>query len=177
MCFSCSLAIPASPLVVQDDDDGQPGPGAAVPRTLERNRPDLVPNRPRTYVASMDILTDVLDCVRLKGTVLFHHEFARAWSVALARSADAIFHSRWPSAISSSLSAASPHVLWSGRGAKPVRVADLDRWSAHVGLIHHGGGRKPFSTMICGRFSLLRPSPSNVLKLLPPILRLRPSAD
>jgi hypothetical protein len=63
-----------------------------VPRTLERNRPDLVPDRPRTYVASVDILTDILDRVRLKGTVLFHYEFGRPWSVALPRSPDAIFH-------------------------------------------------------------------------------------
>ena len=31
----------------------------------------------------MDILTDVLDRFRLKGTVLFHYEFGRPWSVAL----------------------------------------------------------------------------------------------
>ena len=40
----------------------------------------------------MDILTDVLDRVRLKGTVIFHYEFGRPWSVALPRSPDAIFH-------------------------------------------------------------------------------------
>ena len=40
----------------------------------------------------MDILTDVLERVRLKGTVLFHYEFGRPWSVALPRSPDAIFH-------------------------------------------------------------------------------------
>ena len=40
----------------------------------------------------MDILTDVFDRVRLKGTVLFHNEFGRPWSVALPRSADAIFY-------------------------------------------------------------------------------------
>ncbi len=66
--------------------------GRRLPWTLERNRPDLVPDRPRTYVASMDILTDVLDRVRLKGTLLFHYEFGRPWSVALPRSPDAIFH-------------------------------------------------------------------------------------
>ena len=66
--------------------------GASAPRTLERNRPDLVSDRPLTYVASMDILTDVLDRVRLKGTVLFHYEFGRPWTVALPQSADAIFH-------------------------------------------------------------------------------------
>ena len=40
----------------------------------------------------MDILTDVLDRVHLKGTVIFHYEFGRPWSVALPRSPDAIFH-------------------------------------------------------------------------------------
>jgi hypothetical protein len=40
----------------------------------------------------VDILTDVLERVRLKGTVLFHYEFGRPWSVALPRSPDAIFH-------------------------------------------------------------------------------------
>src|ERR1700724_3366602 len=66
--------------------------GRGAPRTLEPNRPDLVPDRPRTYVAIVDILTDILDRVRLKGTVLFHYEFGRPWSVALPRSPDAIFH-------------------------------------------------------------------------------------
>jgi AraC-like DNA-binding protein len=70
-----------------------------------------------------------------------------------------------------------PHVLRSGRSTKPIPLVNLDRWPAHVGLVRHGGGRKPFSTMICGRFSLLRPSPSNVLELLPPVLHLRPAAD
>ena len=167
--------------------------GAAAPRTLERNRPDLVSDRPLTYVASMDILTDVLDRVRLKGTVLFHYEFGRPWTVALPRSADAIFHYLSEGSASIALDDGAmiqmaegdfvlvvrgePHVLWSGRRTKPVRLADLDRWPAHVGRVRHGGGRKPFSTMICGRFSLLRPSPSNVLKLLPPVLHLRPAAD
>jgi AraC-like DNA-binding protein len=164
-----------------------------MPRTLERNRPDLVSDRPLTYVASMDILTDVLDRVRLKGTVLFHYEFGRPWTVALPRSPDAIFHYLSEGSASIALDDGAviqmaegdfvlvvrgePHVLWSGRRTKPVRLADLDRWPAHVGLVRHGGGRKPFSTMICGRFSLLRASPSNVLKLLPPILHLRPAAD
>ena len=162
-------------------------------RTLERNRPDLVPNRPRTYVASMDILTDVLDRVRLKGTLLFHYEFGRPWSVALPRSPDAIFHylSRGSATIALEdgpmvkmaegdfvlIARGEPHGLWSGRRSKPVPLLDLDRRPAHLGLVRHGGGRKPFSTMICGRFSLSRPSPNNVLELLPPVLHLRPAAD
>jgi len=142
---------------------------------------------------SVDILTDVLDRVRLKGTVLFHYEFGRPWSVALPRSPDAIFHylSRGSASIAVKdettiqmaegdfvlIVRGEPHVLRSGRGTKPVPLAEIDRWPAHVGLVHHGGGQKPFSTMICGRFSLSRPSPGNVLELLPPILHLKPAAD
>ena len=70
-----------------------------------------------------------------------------------------------------------PHILRSGRRTKPVALVDLDRWPAHIGLVRHGGGREPFSTMICGRFSLSRPSANNVLELLPPVLHLRPAAD
>ena len=141
----------------------------------------------------MDILTDVLDRVRLKGTVLFHYEFGRPWSVALPRSPDAIFHylSRGSASIALEDGAmirmaegdfvlivcGEPHVLRSGRRKKSIPLVDLDRWPAHVGLVRHGGGRKPFSTMICGRFSLSRPSPGNVLALLPPVLHLRPAAD
>ena len=161
--------------------------------TLERNRPDLVPDRPRTYVPGVDILTDVLDRVHLRGTVLFHYEFGRPWSVALPRSADAIFHylSRGSASIALEdgpriqmaegdfvlVVRGEPHVLRSGRKTKRIPLVNLDRWPAHVGLIHHGGGQKPFSTMICGRFSLSRPSPGNVLELLPPILHLKPAAD
>jgi AraC-like DNA-binding protein len=152
-----------------------------------------VPDRPRTYVTRVDILTDVLERVRLKGTVLFHYEFGRPWSVALPRSPDAIFHYLSRGSASIALEErptiqmaegdfvlvvhGEPHVLRSGRSTKPIPLANLDRWPAHVGLVRHGGGRKPFSTMICGRFSLSRPSPSNVLELLPPVLHLRPAAD
>jgi AraC-like DNA-binding protein len=70
-----------------------------------------------------------------------------------------------------------PHVLCSGLGVKPFPLLGLDRLPAHLGVIHHGGGQEPFSTMICGYFSLSRPSPSSVLALLPPVLHLPPSAD
>src|SRR6266446_9763913 len=115
----------------------KPEAGASAPRTLERNRPHLVSDRPRTYVASMDILTDVLDRVRLKGTVLFHYEFGRPWTVALPRSADAIFHYLSGGSASIALEDGAmiqmaegdfvlivrgePHVLWSGRRTKPDR--------------------------------------------------------
>jgi AraC-like DNA-binding protein len=133
------------------------------------------------------------DRVRLKGTVIFHYEFGRPWSVALPRSQDAIFHylSRGSASIElengSTIQMAEgdfvlivsgePHVLRSGRRTTPIPLVNLDRWPAHVGLVRHGGGQKPFSTMMCGRFSLSRPTPGNVLELLPSVLHLRPAAD
>jgi len=40
----------------------------------------------------VDILTDVLDRVRLKGTVLFQYELGRPWSLSLPKFPDAVFH-------------------------------------------------------------------------------------
>ena len=54
------------------------GLGAELPRTLDRNRPNVVSERPWTHAASLEILTDVLDRVRLKGTVIFHYGFGRS---------------------------------------------------------------------------------------------------
>ena len=108
----------------------------------------------------MDILTDVLDRVRLKGTVIFHYEFGRPWSVALPRSPDAIFHylSRGSASIELEdgptiqmaegdfvlVVRGEPHVLRSGQRTKPIPLVDLDRWPAHVGLVRHGGGESRF---------------------------------
>jgi Cupin len=121
-----------------------------VPRTLERNRPDLVSDRPRTYAAGVDILTDVLDRVRLKGTVIFHYEFGSPWSVALPRSADAIFH--YLGRGSASIALEEGPMIQMGRRFHPHcprrapcpsfgpkdeagPLADLDRWPAHVGVL------------------------------------------
>jgi hypothetical protein len=43
------------------------GLGAELPRTLDRNRPNFVSERPWTHAASLEILTDVLDHFCLKG--------------------------------------------------------------------------------------------------------------
>ena len=53
----------------------------------------------------------------------------------------------------------------------------LERRPAHLGVVRHGGDGEPISTLICGYFMLTRPSRSNPLELLPPILHLRPDHD
>src|SRR5215469_1551406 len=121
----------------------------------------------------MDVLTDVLDRVRLKGTVLFHYELGRPWSVSLPKFPDAVFHylSRGSASLALEdgrtvrmsagdfviVSRGEPHLLSCGRGAKPFPLLDLDRRPAHLGPVRHGGREGPISTMICGLFSLSRP--------------------
>jgi AraC-like DNA-binding protein len=70
-----------------------------------------------------------------------------------------------------------PHVIYSDRRTKPFPLQDLDRQPAHLGVVRHGGGAQPFSTMICGHFTPSRPSRGSVLDLLPPVLLLKPAAD
>jgi AraC-like DNA-binding protein len=141
----------------------------------------------------MDTLTDVLNRVRLNGTLLFHYELGCPWSLALPQFRNAVFHylSRGSAMVALQgrptvriaagdfvvVSRGEPHVLCSSRSAKPFPLLNLDRRPAHLGVVRHGGGQEPSSTMICGYFSLSRPSRSSVLELLPPILHLRPSAD
>jgi AraC-like DNA-binding protein len=66
------------------------------------------------------------------------------------------------------------HVLRSGRDTKTIALLDLDRRPAHLGAIRHGGNGGPISTLICGYFTLARPTRNNVLEMLPPIVHLRP---
>ena len=40
----------------------------------------------------MDILTEVINRVRLSGTLLFHYELGRPWNVELPQAQDAVFH-------------------------------------------------------------------------------------
>ena len=141
----------------------------------------------------MDVLTDVLDRVRLKGSVLFHYELGRPWSLSLPKFPDAVFHylSRGSASLALEdgrtvrmsagdfvlVSRGEPHLLSCGGGAKPFPLLDLGRRPAHLGPVRHGGGERPISTMICGYFSLSRPSRIGVLEALPPLLHLRPEND
>jgi len=75
------------------------------------------------------------------------------------------------------LARGEPHIIRSDRKAKLFPLLDLDRPPAHLGIVRHGGGGKPSSTMICGYVSMSRPSPNSLLNLLPPILHLKAAAD
>jgi AraC-like DNA-binding protein len=141
----------------------------------------------------VDILADVLDRIRLGGTLLFHYELGRPWSLALPLLPDALFHYlirgsamialedgrelRMTAGDFVLITRGEPHIIESGQKTKPFPLLDLDRQPAHLGVVRYGGTGKPFSTIICGYFSLSRAARSSVLELLPATLHLKPAAD
>jgi AraC-like DNA-binding protein len=141
----------------------------------------------------MDILAQVLDRVRLGGSLLFHYELGHPWSLALPAFPYAVFHylSRGSATLALEqgrklrmtegdfvvITRGEPHVIYSDRRTKPFPILDLDRAPAHLGAVRHGGSAEPFSRMICGHFTLSRRSRGSVLELLPPVLLLKPTAD
>jgi AraC-like DNA-binding protein len=141
----------------------------------------------------MDMLAEVLDRVRLGGTLLFHFELGRPWSLGLAQRPYALFHylSRGSATLALEqgqelrmnegdfvvLTRGEPHVLYSDSRTKPLLVLDLQRPPTHHGVVRHGGDAQPLSTMICGNFTVARPSRGSVLELLPPVLLLKPAED
>jgi AraC-like DNA-binding protein len=141
----------------------------------------------------MDVLAEVLDRVRLGGTLLFHFELGHPWRLALPQRPYAMFHylSRGSATLALEqgrelhmntgdfvvISRGEPHEFYSDRRTRPFSVLDLVRSSAHLGAVHHGGDAEPYATMICGKFTMARPSRGSVLELLPPVLLLKPAED
>ena len=141
----------------------------------------------------MDILAEVLDRVRLGGTLLFHFELGHPWGLALPARPHALFHylSRGSATLVFEdgrefqmtegdfvvVTRGEPHVFYSDRRAKPLPILDLDRQPLQLGFIRHGGDGPPLSTMICGNFTVSRPLRGSVMELLPPVLLLKPAAD
>jgi AraC-like DNA-binding protein len=141
----------------------------------------------------MDILAEMLDRVRLGGTLLFHFELGHPWSLALPQRPYALFHylSRGSTTLTLEsgrevgmtagdfvvISRGEPHEFRSSGHAEPFSVFDLDRSAANIGVVHHGGTAEPYSTMICGKFTVALPSRGSVLELLPPVLLLKPTED
>jgi AraC-like DNA-binding protein len=141
----------------------------------------------------MDILAEVLDRVRLGGTLLFHFELGHPWSLALPQRPYAMFHylSRGSATLAleqgqelrmtagdcAVISRGEPHTIYSDRQTTPFSVLDFDRSTADRGVVRHGGDAQPQTTMICGKFTVARPSRGSVLELLPPMLLFKPTED
>jgi AraC-like DNA-binding protein len=144
-------------------------------------------------IGRMDALAEVLDRVRLGGTLLFHFELGHPWNLALPERPYALFHylSRGSATVALErgqklrmsegdfvvVTRGEPHVIYSDRRTKPLPIPDIDRPSGHLGVVRHGGGAQPVSTMICGNFTLSQPLRGRLLELLPPLLLLKPKTD
>jgi AraC-like DNA-binding protein len=141
----------------------------------------------------MDILAEVLDRVRLGGTLLFRFELGHPWSLALPERPYALFHYLCRGSATLALepgqelymtkgdfvvvTRGDPHLIYSDRRTKPLPIADLDRASGRLSSVCHGGSAEPLSKMICGYFAVSQPSRGNLMELLPPVLLLKPTAD
>ena len=153
----------------------------------------LCPIVHRSNLGGMDILAQVLDRVRLGGTLLFHFELDHPWHLELPARPYALFHYLSQGSATLALgqeqeiqmtegdfvviTRGEPHVFYSDRRAKPLRIMDIDRSSPRLGVVRHGSRAKPLSTLICGNFTVSRPLFGSVLELLPPVLLLKPTAD
>lgn len=152
----------------------------------------LCPIVHRSNLGGMDILAQVLDRVRLGGTLLFHFELGHPWNLELPARPYALFHYLSQGSATLALKGqeiqmtegdfvvitrGEPHAFYSDRRADPLRIADIDRSSPRLGVVRHGSRAKPLSTMICGNFTVSRPLFGSVMELLPPVLLLKPTAE
>src|SRR6201989_1577539 len=153
----------------------------------------LCPIVHRSKRGARDILAQVLDRVRLGGTLLFHFELGHPWHLELPARPYALFHFLSQGSATFALgqgqeiqmtegdfvviTRGEPHVFYSDRRAEPLRILDIDRSSPLLGFVRHGSRAKPHSAMICGNFTVSRPTFGSVLELLPPVLLLKPAAD
>jgi AraC-like DNA-binding protein len=153
----------------------------------------LCPIVHRSNLGGMDILAQVLDRVRLGGTLLFHFELGHPWHLELPARPYALFHYLSQGSATLALgqgqeiqmtegdfvvvTRGEPHVFYSDRRAEPLRIVEIDRSSPSLEFIRHGSHTKPLSTMLCGNFRVSRPMFGSVMELLPPVLLLKPTAD
>src|ERR1700722_14044129 len=117
----------------------------------------------------MDILAEVLDRVRLGGTLLFRFELGHPWSLALPARPYALFHYLCRGSATLVLeqgeelrmtkgdfvvvTQGEPHLIYSDRQTKPLQIVDLDRAAGQLISVRHGGDAEPLSKMICGYFA------------------------
>ncbi len=120
----------------------------------------LCPTVHRPNLGGMDILAQVLDRVRLGGTLLFHFELGHPWRLELPARPYALFHylSQGSATLAlgqgqgnpddrgrflSSSRAESPMRFIRIAGPKPLRIMDIDRSSPRLGVVRHGSRAKP----------------------------------
>ena len=162
-------------------------------RTIGINRPDVVSDRPPVYLGALiyspkcsiafvsagrcsftsnSAIPGILSC-RTRPYALFHYLSQGSATLALGQGQE----TQMTEGDFVVITRGEPHVFYSDRRAKPLRIMDIDRPSPRLGVVRHGGRAEPLSTMICGNFTVSRPLFGSVLELLPPVLLLKPAAD
>src|ERR1700742_2049003 len=115
-------------------------------------------------IPRMDVLAQVLDRVRFGGSLLFHFELGHPWNLALPQRPYALFHylSRGSATVAFPqgqdleltegdlvvVTRGEPHTIYSDSQTKPLSIRDIDRPSARLGVVRHGGAALPASTII-----------------------------
>lgn len=159
--------------------------------------PISLPERPdggvRWRPEAGDVLTAVMDAVRLRSRVFCRSELKAPWGMALRRSGDAHFHvvergGCWlrlqgerPLALAGGDLVVIPH----GTGhtltdspktrARPLEQLAAGRTSEAGCLVMRGGGDGAETSLVCGSFRFERPEAHPLLGLLPPLVHIRPA--
>src|SRR4249919_1186080 len=143
----------------------------------------------------MDVLTDVLEAVRLKGTVLGRLELTAPWGLQSDGGCSALLvvtrGTCWldvkgipePLQLAGGdlvlLTGSKGHTLRDNRRTRAVPFADVCRTKAGQrsscrpeGIFHHGGGGA-LTTIIGGRFDLEDADPLGLIAALPPVIHVK----
>jgi len=159
--------------------------------------PISLPERPtndfRWRAEAGDVLTAVMDAVRLRSRVFCRSELKSPWGIALRASSHAHFHvierggcwlrlqDQEPLALAGGDLVVIPH----GTGhtltdspktkARPLEQMVAGRTSEAGCLVMRGGGEGVETSLVCGAFRFERPDAHPLLALLPPLIHIRPA--
>jgi AraC-like DNA-binding protein len=140
-----------------------------------------------------DVLTTVMDAVRLRSRVFCRSELKAPWGLALARSDYAHFHviergGAWlriegqePVALAGGDLVVVPHgtghTLTDSLATKARPLAEMaGRRAGEAGcVVMRGGGEGAETRLVCGSFRFERREAHPLLELLPPLIHLRPA--
>jgi AraC-like DNA-binding protein len=140
-----------------------------------------------------DVLTTVMDAVRLRSRVFCRSELKAPWGMALKRSDYAHFHviergGAWlriegeePVALAGGDLVVVPHGTGHtltdslGTTARPLSEMAGRHGSEGGCLVMRGGGEGPETRLVCGSFRFERRQAHPLVELLPPLIHLRPA--
>lgn len=161
---------------------------------MSRN-PEFLSDRPNPgawKADASDVLTTVMDALRLRSRVFCRSELGAPWGMALRRSDCAHFHAierggawlriegRAPVALAGGdlvvVPHGSGHSLTDSLETKPRPFAEMARGRETGGcVVLRGGGTGAQTRLVCGSFRFERKDAHPLVELLPPLIHLRPA--